>query len=68
MFDQINGLPVHALVLHLRQSDTFTLRPLAGNTGTQIEADLVPPQQDYPLRPGTRLVLGGTVRFKFEVV
>ena len=42
-------------------------RPLAGNTGTQIEADMVPPLADYPLHPGTRLVLGGSVRFRFEI-
>jgi hypothetical protein len=57
----------HALVLHTRATDTFTLRPLAGNTGTQIEQDMVEPLQDYPLRPGTRLILGGAARFKFEV-
>jgi len=28
----------HALVLRSRASKTFSLRPLAGNTGTQIEA------------------------------
>jgi hypothetical protein len=56
----------HALVLHARADDTFALRPLAGNTGTQIEADMVPPLRDYPLRPGTRLVLGGVARLKFE--
>jgi hypothetical protein len=58
----------HALVLHGRADDSFHLRPLAGNTGTQIEADMAAAMQDYPLTPGTRLVLGGTVRFKFEVV
>jgi hypothetical protein len=58
----------HALVLHSRLNDTFALRPLPGNTGTQIEAEMVPPQQDYPLRPGTRMILGGAVRFKFEIV
>jgi hypothetical protein len=57
----------HALVLHSRQDDRFYLRPLAGNTGTQVEADMVPAQQDYPLTPGTRLVLGGSVRLKFEI-
>jgi hypothetical protein len=58
----------HALVLHSRLNDSFALRPLAGNTGTQVEAEMVPAQQDQPLRPGTRLVLGGAVRFKFEIV
>ena len=57
----------HALVLHSRADDTFLLRPLEGNTGTQIEADMVLPQVDYALTPGTRFVLGGGVRFKFEV-
>jgi hypothetical protein len=58
----------HALVLHSRQNDSFALRPLAGNTGTQIEFEMVRPQEDYPLRPGTRLVLGGVARFKFEIM
>jgi hypothetical protein len=57
----------HALVLRSRASKTFSLRPLAGNTGTQIEADMVPPLEDHPLASGTRLILGGTVRLKFEV-
>jgi hypothetical protein len=57
----------HALVLHSRADDTFRLRPLGGNTGTQIEADMVMPLIDYPLTPGTRFVLGGGVRFKFEI-
>jgi hypothetical protein len=58
----------HALVLHSRLDDSFTLRPLAGNTGTQVEVEMVPAQQDRPLRPGTRLILGGAVRFKFEIL
>ena len=58
----------HAMVLHSRADDKFTLRPLGGNTGTQIEADMVAPQADYPLTPGMRVILGGAVRFKFEVV
>src|SRR5262249_5097688 len=58
----------HALILRSRAADAYTLRPLAGNTGTQVEADMVPAQADYPLQPGTRLILGGAVRFKFEVV
>jgi hypothetical protein len=57
----------HALVLHSRANDSFALRPLPGNTGTQIEASMVAAQQDYPLRAGTRLILGGAVRFKFEI-
>jgi hypothetical protein len=58
----------HALVLHSRLNDGYTLRPLAGNTGTQIESEMVPSQLDHPLRPGTRVVLSGTVRLKFEIV
>jgi hypothetical protein len=57
----------HALVLHSRADDSFRLRPLGGNTGTQIETDMVPPLADYPLMPGTRFVLGGGVRFKLEI-
>jgi hypothetical protein len=57
----------HALLLHTRADDSFSLRPLAGNTGTQIEQDMVEALKDYPLKPGTRLILGGTVRFKFEI-
>ena len=56
----------HALILRSRSGGGFTIRPLAGNTGTQIEADMVLPLQDYPLKPGMRLILGGAVRFKFE--
>ncbi|MCS7046725.1 MAG: FHA domain-containing protein [Gemmataceae bacterium] len=56
----------HALVLRTRSGGGFALRPLAGNTGTQIEADMVPPLADYPLKPGTRIILGGAVRIKFE--
>ncbi len=58
----------HALVLHARASDSYLLRPLPGNTGTQVEKELVAGGQDVPLTPGTRLVLGGAVRLKFEVM
>jgi hypothetical protein len=58
----------HALILHTRSSDQFALRPLPGNTGTQIEADLVPAGIDYPLSPGRRFILGGVARFKFEMM
>jgi hypothetical protein len=58
----------HAAVLHSRADDRFHLRPLGGNTGTQVEADMVPALADYPLTPGTRFILGGAVRFKFEIV
>jgi len=56
----------HALVLRQRGRGTFSLRPLAGNTGTQLETEMVLPLQDYPLQPGHRLILGGVVRLKFE--
>src|SRR5262249_533233 len=58
----------HALVLHSRADDRYILRPLGGNTGTQIEIDMVPAMADYLLAPGTRIILGGAVRFKFEIV
>lgn len=57
----------HALVLRHRAQATFSLRPLAGNTGTQIETEMVAPLHDYPLQPGHRLILGGVVRLKFEI-
>jgi hypothetical protein len=57
----------HALVLHSRVTGDFALRPLPGNTGTQVEADMVMPMQDHPLTPGQRLILGGVARFKFEI-
>jgi FHA domain-containing protein len=57
----------HALVLRQRQDNSFLLRPLAGNTGTQINQDMVAAMHDYPLLPGTRLILGGAVRLRFEV-
>jgi hypothetical protein len=56
----------HALVLHSRATDQFSLRPLPGNTGTQIESEMVPPGVDYPLAAGQRFILGGVARFKFE--
>ncbi len=57
----------HALILRSRSGGGFLIRPLAGNTGTQLESDMVPPLQDYPLQPGMRIILGGAVRFKFEM-
>jgi hypothetical protein len=57
----------HALVLRPRSSGDYFLRPLAGNTGTQWGVDLVEPLKDYPLEPGCRIILGGAVRFKFDV-
>jgi hypothetical protein len=58
----------HALVLRSRENQQYTLRPLAKNTGTQLEKELAADLQDYPLADGTRLVLGGAVRIKFEVI
>lgn len=57
----------HAMILRTRASNTFALRPLTGNTGTQLEAEMVQPMKDYPLRPGHRIVLGGVIRLKFEI-
>jgi Double zinc ribbon/FHA domain len=57
----------HALVLRSRVTGDFTLRPLPGNTGTQVEAEMVVPMQDHALAPGQRLILGGVARFKFEI-
>jgi FHA domain len=57
----------HALILRSRATSTFVLRPLVGNTGTQLEAKMVSPQQDYPLKPGHRIILGGVIRLKFEI-
>jgi hypothetical protein len=57
----------HAVILRTRTTGTFTLRPLAGNTGTQLETQLVQALQDYPLMPGHRIILGGVIRMKFEI-
>ena len=57
----------HALVLRSRATGSVTIRPLEGNTGTQIETEMVLPMNDYPLMPGQRLILGGVARFKFEI-
>ncbi len=58
----------HAEVLRARDSQTFTLRPLPGNTGTQVGKELAAPGQDYPLIDGTPIVLGGVVWLKFETI
>ena len=58
----------HAMVLRSRDKQLYVLRPLAGNTGTQIEKDLATALQDYPLSNGTRIVLGGVVRIKFDTL
>lgn len=57
----------HALILRTRATSTFVLRPLVGNTGTQLETQMLQPMQDYPLRPGHRIILGGVIRLKFEI-
>jgi hypothetical protein len=56
----------HALILRQRQGNAFLLRPLSGNTGTQVNQDMVAAMHDYPLVPGTRLILGGAVRLRFD--
>ncbi|MCC6420181.1 MAG: FHA domain-containing protein [Gemmataceae bacterium] len=58
----------HALVIRSRSGGGFSLRPLPGNTGTQVNAQLVTGGQDVPLAPGTRLILGGVIRLKLEVM
>jgi len=58
----------HAIVLRSRESQSFVLRPLAKNTGTQFERVLAADLVDYPLIDGSRLVLGGIVRIKFEIM
>ena len=58
----------HAEVLRARDSQTFVLRPLPGNTGTQIGKELAAPGQDYPLTDGTPIVVGGVVWMKFETM
>jgi hypothetical protein len=57
----------HALILRSRATGTFVLRPLVGNTGTQLETQMLTPTHDYPLRPGHRMILGGLIRLKFEI-
>ena len=58
----------HAEVLRARDSQTFSLRPLPGNTGTQVGKELATPGQDYPLTDGTPIVLGGVIWLKFETI
>ena len=58
----------HAEVLRARDSQTYTLRPLPGNTGTQVGKELALPGQDYLLTDGTPIVLGGVVWMKFETI
>ena len=58
----------HAEVLRARDTQTFTLRPLPGNTGTQVGKELAQPGQNYPLTDGTPIVLGGVIWLKFETI
>jgi hypothetical protein len=58
----------HAIVMRSRETQQCVLRALAGNTGTQVEKELVEPMRDCPLVDGTRVILGGTVRVKFETI
>ena len=70
-FDQATSRKIsrkHAIVLRLRDSHSYLLRPLGGNTGTQIEHEMAEPLRDYPLAVGTRVILGGAVRLKFEKI
>jgi len=57
----------HALILRTRATGGFALRPLVGNTGTQLETQMLEAMNDYPLRPGHRILLGGAIRLKFEI-
>ena len=57
----------HALILRTRATGAFVLRPLVGNTGTQLETQMLEAMNDYPLRPGHRILLGGVIRLKFEI-
>jgi hypothetical protein len=57
----------HALILRTRATGSFALRPLTGNTGTQLESQMLAAAQDYPLQPGHRIILGGVIRLKFEI-
>lgn len=71
LFDEATAKSVsrkHALVLRSRQEGSYSLRPLAKNTGTQIEKELATELVDYPLVDGTRVILGGVVRLKFEIM
>ncbi len=57
----------HAVILRNRATSAYILRPLAGNTGTQLENAMLDAMRDYPLRPGHRIILGGAIRLKFEI-
>jgi hypothetical protein len=58
----------HLLVLRSAETGQFLLRPLSGNTGTQIEREMAKDLVDYPLTDGTRIILGGKIRMKFQIL
>ncbi len=58
----------HATILRSRVDSSLVLRPTEGNTGTQIEGAIAEAGQEYPLTEGTRMILGGVARIKFEVI
>lgn len=58
----------HAELLRARSTQSYLLRPLPGNTGTQVGKELATPGKEYPLTDGTPIVLGGAVWMKFETM
>ena len=58
----------HAELLRARSTQSYLLRPLPGNTGTQVGKELATPGKEYPLIDGTPIVLGGAVWMKFETM
>ncbi|MEJ7591769.1 MAG: FHA domain-containing protein [Planctomycetaceae bacterium] len=58
----------HATILRSREDMSLVLRPTEGNTGTQVEGAIAEAGLDYPLTDGTRIILGGVARIKFEVI
>lgn len=58
----------HAELLRARNAQSFVLRPLPGNTGTQVGKELASPGQNYPLTDGVPIVIGGVVWMKFETI
>ncbi len=58
----------HAELLRARSTQSYLLRPLPGNTGTQIGKELATPGKEYLLTDGMPIVLGGAVWMKFETM
>ena len=58
----------HALVIRSRETGKIALRPLAKNTGTQVEQEICADKTDYALSDGSRILLGRTIRMKLEVI